>query len=75
MTKTLVRYECIHPITTECRYVVEGASGLSKEEVQKLAIEQKLQNFEIDVQRDEVANAVQNLFQFGEVESLKEEEE
>ena len=67
-SQPLVRYEVIHPIQSNCSYEVEGIAGLSEEEVHELALVQKLQNFNVDIQRDEVKEAVQNFFQLGTVE-------
>ena len=64
----LVKYQCSHPIQCYCSYVVEGVSGLSQEEVQELALEQHLQNFEVD--EPDTEDAVQNLFLLGSVEQL-----
>ena len=65
-SQSLVRYEVMHPIQCLCSYEVEGIAGLSNEEVQELAFEQKLQNFEVD--EPDVEDAVQNFFQLGTVE-------
>ena len=70
-TQVLVKYECSHPIQCLCSYEVEGPAGLSDEEVQELAIQQKLQNFEVD--EPDVEDAVQNFFKWGTVEQKEAE--
>ena len=67
----LVKYQCSHPIQCYCWYEVEGVSGLSQEEVQELALEQHLQNFEVD--EPDVEDAVQNFFKWGTVEQKEAE--
>ncbi len=56
---TKSRYYITCPINTVVSFEVEGAAGLDREGVHELALEQELQNFDSDIQRDEIKDMVQ----------------
>jgi len=60
--KTKSRYFITCPLNTVVSFVVEGPPGLDTEGVHKLALEQELQNFDSEIQRDDVKNMIQNDF-------------